>query len=561
MERSAILAEPYGFVVAHLRNLGILIVASLLLFFWQLGDIPFYERGEPREGLVVAEMVASGNLILPQVNGEYIPFKPPLFHWLGVAAVKMFGRLDEFTLRLPSALLGMLGVLLTYWLGARLWSARVGLIAGVILLSNIQWWIGATNVQVDMALTFFLIASVFSFLMLYRGAAVAAWQSAGLAILLACGTLSKGPLGLVLPCLTFMIFLALRHDFAFIKKLNPWWNGALFLLVVGSWYGLAIWQGGAPFILRQIIDENFRTATGEYGHPQALHYFVPVLLSNLTLWSFFLLPLGISRWRREPMWQGNEVTYLLIWFAVVFTLFSLSSGKRAIYILPLYPACALVLGAWWSEMESKAKIDKVTLTIGYVIATIYLLGVALALGWRLTADISRYLPKGQNFTFIARILVENFALLRSGIFISGIAVLIAFGALYRRRPDYLFAAFATLAIFAVLIVKSVFYPTVAREQTLKPFVARVAQLAEDGAPLLFYRAFDAGVILYLQRHVRSYQDLAPVAQKPYYLLLWEEDWLRLRGINGLELLATSHGTGPARRHHMMLVRAMENLPL
>jgi 4-amino-4-deoxy-L-arabinose transferase-like glycosyltransferase len=554
MGRSLILAELQRSNSAHWRNLGILVLISLLLYFWQLGDIPFYERGEPREGLVVAEMVSSGNLILPQVNGEYIPFKPPLFHWLGVGAVKSLGRIDEFTLRLPSALLGMLGVLLTYWLGAQVWSARAGFIAGVILLSNIQWWIGATNVQVDMALAFFLIASVFSFLMLYRSATVRPWQSASLAILLACATLTKGPLGIVLPCLSFVIFLAWRRDFAFIKKLNPWRNGALFLFVVGSWYGLAIWQGGAPFILRQIIDENFRTATGEYGHPQPLYYFVPVLFSNLSLWSLFLLPLGISRWRRDPIWQRYEVTYLMIWIAVVFALFSLSSGKRAIYILPLYPAYALVLGAWWSEMEKNAKIDRVTLTVGYVIATIYLFAVVLVFRWPPT-----YLPKGQNIAFIARIVLENFELLRSGIIILSVAVLIAFAALYRKRLDYLFAAFATLAIFAVLIVKSIFYPTIAREQTFKPFVTRIAQLADAGAPLVFYRAFDAGVILYLHRHVRSYQDLAPLAQTPFYLLMWEEDRSRLNGNGGLELLATSGGTGPARRHHLTLVKAAKNL--
>jgi hypothetical protein len=553
------LAELQGTFRAHVRNLAILIFVSLLLYFWQLGEIPFYDRGEPREGLVVAEMVSSGNMILPQVNGEYIPFKPPLFHWLGVVAGKLFGQINEFTLRLPSALLGMFGILVTYWLGAQLWSARAGFIAGVILLSNIQWWIGATNVQVDMALTFFLIASLFVFLLLYRSAAIRPWLSASLAILLACATLTKGPLGIVLPCLSFVIFLAWRRDFGFIKKLNPWPNALLFLLVVGSWYGLAIWQGGAAFILRQIIDENFRTATGEYGHPQPLYYFVPVLLSNLSLWSFFLLPLGLSRWRREPLWQRYEVTYLLIWIAVVFALFSLSSGKRAIYILPLYPACALVLGAWWSEMERSAKIDRVTLTIGYVIAMIYLLGVVVALGWRLTGDISPYLPKGQNFTFISRILLENYGQLQSGIIISIVALLIAFAALCRRRLDYLFAAFATLAIFAVLIVKSVFYPTVAREQTLKPFVARIAQLADASAPLLFYRAFDAGVILYMHSHVRSYQDLAPIARTPFYLLMWQEEWSRLTGKGGLELLATSVGTGPARRHHLLLVKAKENL--
>src|SRR5258706_4464812 len=151
MARSIILAELQGTNSAHWRDLVILSFVALLLYFWQLGEIPFYDRGEPREGLVVAEMISSGNLILPQVNGEYIPFKPPLFHWLGVVAGKLFGQIDEFTLRLPSALFGMFGILLTYWLGAQLWSARAGVIARVILLSDIYWWIVATHWPVDVA--------------------------------------------------------------------------------------------------------------------------------------------------------------------------------------------------------------------------------------------------------------------------------------------------------------------------------------------------------------------------------------------------------------------------
>src|SRR5262245_12365157 len=98
----------------RIRNLVVLIVIAWLLFFFKLANVPFYERGEPREGLVVVEMYSSGNFILPLVNGEYIPFKPPLFHWFALIAAKLFGGIDEFSLRLPSAFFAALGVLLTY---------------------------------------------------------------------------------------------------------------------------------------------------------------------------------------------------------------------------------------------------------------------------------------------------------------------------------------------------------------------------------------------------------------------------------------------------------------
>jgi len=539
----------------HIRNVAVLIVISWLLFFWRLAAIPFYERGEPREALVVAEMYASGNLILPLVNGEYIPFKPPLFHWFGLAAAALSGRIDEFTLRLPSALFGMLGVLLTYFAGARLWSDRAGFIAGVVLLSNVQWWIGSTNVQVDMTLTFFLVASLIAFLFLYRGAAASPWKAAGLAVLVACATLAKGPLGVVLSVLVFFVFLAVRSDFAFVKKLYPWRSCAVFLLLAGSWYALAIWQGGEAFFIRQIIEENLLTATGEGGHPQPLYYFVPVFFANLSPWSLFALPLVLSLWR-DGVRVRSEVVYLLVWIVTGFLVFSLSSGKRTIYILPLYPAAALLWGAWWTGLEkNSANADRLTVAIGYFAFTIYLITISMYWGSLLGWDVSRYMPKRQNLSFLLGVVFQPSTWLRISFLISSVVLLSLFWGLWQRRMDYVFGGFAALAIFAVVIVKSAFYPTVAREQTLKPFIERVTQLTGANSPLYFYRAFDAGTIFYLHRHVPSYEDYAPAVRPPYYLLMWEEDWARLNGADGLADLAKSDGTGPARLHRMVLVRA------
>lgn len=542
------------------RHISLLLGVCFLLYFWQLGQIPFYDRGEPREGLVVAEMNASGNWILPRVNGDYIPFKPPLFHWMGVIATKIFGGMNEFSLRFPSALLGTLGILLTYFAGARLWGERAGLIASLVLASNMQWWEGASLVQVDMTLAFFMLAAFLSFLFIYRAGGDSKKKTVGLALLLAFATLAKGPIGIVVPGLAFLVFLAIRRDFTFLKNLHPLMSGALFLLLAGSWYALALWQGGTPFFFRQLVDENLRTATGEYGRPQPIYYFVPVLFYNMAPWSLFFPALALFLYRQRNRLKESEFLYPLIWLAIVFVFFSLSSGKRGIYILSLYPAAALLWGAWWVHVEKgDSQSQGLTLLIGYFVALAYLLIIgaffARIFGW----DVFKYFRGGETFSLVLRALFAPSRLVLALLLLSSIVILSLFWALNQRKWNWVFASLAVLTVFNLFVVKQVYYPSIARERTLKPFIERVKHEVDPTAPLLFYRAFDTGVIFYADRHIRSYEELAKDIKPPFYLLMWEEEWAPLSGNKRLQVLGISEGTGPAHRHRMILVRANEKV--
>ena len=140
-------------------------------------------------------------------------------------------------------------------------------------------------------------------------------------------------------------------------------------LVAGSVnLALALWQGGAAFFFRQLVDENLRTATGEYGRPQPIYYFVPVLFYNMAPWSLFFPALALFLYRQRDRLKKDEFLYPLIWLTVAFVFFSLSSGKRGIYILSLYPAAALLWGAWWDHVEKgDSQSQDLTLFIGYFV--------------------------------------------------------------------------------------------------------------------------------------------------------------------------------------------------
>ena len=117
-----------------LLDISLISAVCLLLFFRGIGVKPFYDKAEAREALVIWEIHNSGNWILPLRNGEEIPAKPPFYHWLGALASSIVGRVDELTSRLPSAVLGTIGVLLTYAAGVLLWGRGAGLLAALVLV-------------------------------------------------------------------------------------------------------------------------------------------------------------------------------------------------------------------------------------------------------------------------------------------------------------------------------------------------------------------------------------------------------------------------------------------
>ncbi len=555
-------------MILKLRSIVLLLALCVLLFFWELGDIPFYNRGEPREGLVVSEMYTTGNWILPMVNGDYIPFKPPLFHWVGVLTAVVLGNVNEFTVRFPSALFATLGVLLTYLAGARLWGERSGLISAMVLATSPEWWQTATIAQVDMTLSFFMVAALLHFLFLYLERKDDIKNSMGLSLFLALAMLAKGPVGALLPMLAIGVFLWLQRDLAFLKRLHPFASATVFLLAAGSWYALAGWQGGKAFFIRQIMEESLQTAVGAYGHFQPLYYFIPVFLINFIPWSFFLPSLALLLYKERHRLAEERLLYPLIWFVIVLLFFSLARGKRGIYILSLYPAAALLLGAWWQKLEKgEGSFPRLTRMIGYFIAgsSLSVFGVFLTLLWGEDVlnglGILHLVGNLPKLPAIFHSLISSSPLLWACFALSGMAAVLLIWALSRKSWNYVFVSLMVIAVSATLVTKRIYYPFLASERTLKPFLERVKQEIDPRAPLFFYRSFDLGTIFYAHRHIASFQKDRGQSEEPFFLLMWEEEWKRLGGSKGLEMLDISEGTGAVGKHHMVLVRVTESGPL
>ncbi len=551
----------------------VLLCFVLVLYFWGLGRTPFYTKGEPREAVQVWEEVHRGEWVLPMRNGHDLPSKPPLFHWLGGLTSLALGEVSEFSVRFPSAVLATLSVLLVFWLGARKWGIRSGVFAGFILATNFEWMRSATTARVDMTLTAFLIGAFVALDRLVTAPAPTPAALLGFYLSIALATLGKGPVGFLLPTLVAVAYLALRGDLARLGRMRALQGGVAALALAGSWYLAAIVEGGWAFVYKQLWVENFgrflaAEATGA-GHEHPFYYMIGGFFTGFAPWSFFMIPLGIYLYANRHRLEALGYLYPVVWFTVVFVFYSISASKRTVYLLPIYPAAALLLGDWWRRITEDPGVVSPLLTrvlklvsvaMAVVIVAVILLLLAAGFGAEPFAWLRSLLhPKDQaNLPLLESLLRTRFA--SFALFAAALVPMMAVFLVSLRQKNWslLFAALVAFVASGEAVIDEVFRPALAEQRSFKPFMESVRGVVAEGDDLSFYHAFDYGAVFYGRRHIRPLHEGfgdPPSADKRSYLLMWKSDWenLPLESKSRLQHLLTSNGTGPKGEDPLVFV--------
>lgn len=298
---------------------------------------PIWQHGEAREGLVVLGIVNNHQWILPFRNGE-LPSKPPLFHWLAALFAWLIG-MNDLAVRLPSLLAAEVMAIATYLMARTIGSRTTGWLAVGALLGTYEFWDSGTQARVDMVFSACVTASLASFFFWYRNRNTSALVTCYLAAAFA--VLAKGPVGGLLPGVVIIGFLAAQRELTLLRKLWSWQLIAYALSLDIGWYALAYQIGGDEFLWLQIARENVGRALGTldaYPH----NYFAPIgWLASLTFpWSLALLCSAL-RWVRGSREDAAGRFFHMWWFSIL-VIFTLPVGKRAVYLLPLYPAVAVL---------------------------------------------------------------------------------------------------------------------------------------------------------------------------------------------------------------------------
>ena len=385
----------------------IIISAITLLPF--LGNVDFTTKGEPREAVVAVSMLNQHNWILPINNGFDIPYKPPFFQWCIAALSMIAGHVSEFTSRLPSAL----SLIVMLCVGALFYAKRknntIGLLSAMLTLTAFEVHRAGTNCRVDMVLTMFIVCALYA---LYKWWEKDCRQLPWIAVLCMSGaTLTKGPVGMVLPCFVmfvFMLFTAWQQG-KLCGRIIWKTTYKLFLSAVLAsvlpliWYWAAYRQGGDQF-MALVMDENVGRFLGKMKavtHANPWPYNFLMLIAGWLPWTLpLLLSLFVLPWRKfaNSFTKGEstgkvtlksrimaamrkaDAVQVFTWLSFLLILFfyCIPKSKRGVYLLPCYPFMAVLIVEYMAWLV-KRSLFPIRFYIGFLSIVGFILTVALVI--------------------------------------------------------------------------------------------------------------------------------------------------------------------------------------
>ena len=356
----------------------LLLCISLTMPWIAAGE--FYTKGEPREATVAVDILNTGNWILPSGYADEFAYKPPFMHWFIAAFSLPQGHVSETTARLPSAL-GLIGITMAFFVFLYKRKQKTfAALAAILLLTSFEMHRSGIEARVDMFLTLFMVLASLSFFK---------WEEKGLRgypilipLFLGCAALVKGPVGVLLPCLVFGVYLLLLRRYSLWQIILKNVIVAIpALAIVLVWYVLAYKQGGEHFF-NLVYAENFGRFLGQdsktlgisydLGHKGPFWYYIPAIFLGFMPWSILLILAAFTvsykkffskiSVRKVPAFllklsQLEKTTlYSVVSVAIILSFYAIPSSKRSVYIMPAYPFAAYLLAMlfeWAGEIKTK----------------------------------------------------------------------------------------------------------------------------------------------------------------------------------------------------------------
>jgi 4-amino-4-deoxy-L-arabinose transferase-like glycosyltransferase len=511
------------------------VFAVALAFYLALSpNAPFTkELGVCESGAVLD--VLAGNLILPHYTPGTPVQVPPMYWWTAAISVRLLGW-NEMGLRAPSLVATALaGAILYSWLASSL-GRRVALWSVPVLLATQYLADAARQPRMDAIFMMFLTAAM---VCLERG--LSRPPTRGILFALAAlamggAIMTKGPLGVILPGLTVLIFLTAERRLSDLFRLDIVVTFAIAIAIGATWYVAAARIGGAAFFRFQIVNGLLRRFIGASGGmvgecQNPFYYFIPRLVGGFLPWSLFYPALAVKLWTERAK-TPRPIIFCLCWFVAVLGFFTISAGKCAVYILPLFPALAAMTAWFIASIIERARnadlprrlFDWATIAIAIGVFAVTVAVVVLSFSGSAAALVSRLHRSDRIF---AEVLLAAAAhgsvgvLLWMSLWILG--AVLALSSVARAQAVGQAAAVAIIAIAGMLFWYGFLNPRLAGEDTLKSFTAVVDRAVPPGVPIAYLGSPDCSVAFYSNHQIgasKKFQCGSPSSDA--FFLIWQD---------------------------------------
>jgi 4-amino-4-deoxy-L-arabinose transferase-like glycosyltransferase len=470
-------------ILSEYRGAAFLGLVCVVMLLANLGSPALFDPDEGRNAEKAREILILNDWVTPHHNFLPTLDKPIFYYWLVALSLKFFG-VNEAAARLPSVLSALGCILLVYLYARRRWGVGEALWSSLVLVTSLGFFVFARVVIFDMPLTFFLTLALLSF----HAAAYAAdshsrrLHSLVMYAAIGVGTLIKGAVAVAIPGMIIVAYLALTRRWSLLLHLGVGRGALVFSAVVLPWY---LWaEARNPGYLDYFLWQEHiaRYLTPEFDRSRVWYYFMLVLLAGFFPWSLLLPSMVRDLWRKT---NEDSCRFLALWALLPIVFFSLSSSQLPQYILPVFPALALIAGRFLAERRfDSTAVNLIILPVMFVAAIVlYLFGGAI---WPPLLARSVRTAAAENLLPIAVCGVFLFAIL---------VIFFKRGSRWRSWWAIYVSTATGLALFFVMLGELT--AEVSLERSSKPLARTVRPFITPGDQVVFYDTFLPGMAFYL----------------------------------------------------------------
>lgn len=466
----------------------LLCLISLIVLFHGLGSAALFEPDEGRNAEKAREILLLGDWVTPHQNFLPTLDKPIFFYWLVALCFKIFG-LAEWSARLPSVLSAVGCLFLVYRFARIQWGMWEALWSCLVLVTSVEFLVLSRIVIFDMTLTLFIAWALMSFYAAQKADRSTSRNIHWLTMYAAMGaaTLVKGLLGVIIPGMVIFFYLLFSRKWRLLSRMKLVLGAIVFIAIVAPWYAWV--EVRNPGYLRYFLwEEHFvRYLTSNFSRTRTWYYFFVVLGVGFLPWSL-ILPVTIrSLWKR----LADELSlFLALWVILPFIFFSASHSKLPHYILPIFPALALLTGrALGMQGYDSAKTRWWRFLILLIFPAVFVLYLLIGAGW------PELLPAEIRPGVIQRLAVIG---VYAVVFLLIFAVF-AFGQIKHLWKDggaALLCTSVSLALFFVLLTQIIAATSFHRAS--KSLAQQLATVIDPEDRLVFYNTYSEGIPFYLR---------------------------------------------------------------